>query len=108
MKKRIVAVIAGGIWLSAVGSAALLTYALDRPLELSAPTRSGGMAMLRNVHLGEAAEETVASSTLELPTSTIVGNAPGADVPAAPARRSVAEMQGGYDVIIGPGVVTHP
>ena len=66
------------------------------------------MSMLRNVHLGEAAEERVGASTLELPTATIVGDMPPTVPSAPPARRGVAQMQGGYDVIIGPGVVTHP
>jgi|SRR5579859_2970895 len=103
MKKRIIAAIAGGVWLAGIGSAAALTYDLDRPLVLIPATSSRTLTAGGSTQLLEAAHEetTVESSAVVMPEATIVAY-PSSTPPGA------TEMQGTTDLIIGPGVVTHP
>jgi hypothetical protein len=100
MEKRIVAAIAGVVWLSAVGSAAVLSYALNRPAVTVEGTGLQTAAFQGESCLRPATDEVIGSSVLELPAVVIVGE-------AQPAT-GVAEMQGVDDVIIGPGTVTYP
>jgi hypothetical protein len=108
MRKQIVAVAVGGIWLAAISSAAVLVYALNRPPVLSADARAPRPAKMLEMRPGRPAAETVESSVLEIPTVTIVGYLSPPATPASSTRRGVAEMQPPDELIIGPGVVTHP
>jgi hypothetical protein len=103
MKKRIVAAVAGGVWLAAIGSAAALTYTLDRPIVLVHTSSSQAATTQSPTQLLEAAQEetTIDPSALVMPEAIIVGN-------PSSARPGVAEMQGADDVTIGPGVVSYP
>jgi len=103
MKKRIIAAIAGGVWLAAIGSAAALAYAIDRPVVLVQTTSSRAVTARGQSQLLEAADEeaTIDPSALEMPGATIVG------YPSS-TQLGVAEMQGADDMTIGPGVVTYP
>jgi hypothetical protein len=108
MKKRIVAAIAGGVWLAAIGSAAVVTYAIHRPVVLGHATSSRAATARSHTELLEAAEDetTVDSLAMEMPGATIVGYLSTLP-PALSTRLGVAEMQGADDLTIGPGVVTH-
>lgn len=100
MEKRIVAAIAGIVWLSAAGSAAVLSYTLNRPVATVEAAARQTAAFQGESSLRPPADELIGSSVLELPTVVIVGQAqPGT---------GVAEMQGADDVVIGPGIVTYP
>jgi predicted TIM-barrel enzyme len=107
MKKRIIAAIAGGIWLSAVGTAATLSYAITRPVVLLDAARVGHASMAGATQLREAVEETIESSVLEMPTVTIVGYYSPAMSSPSERLRGATEMQRADDLIIGHGVVTH-
>jgi hypothetical protein len=103
MKKRIIAAIAGGVWLAAIGSAAALTYAIDRPVVFVPTTSSRAVAARGQSQLAETADEqaTIDQSAMEMPGATIVGYPPSTQL-------GVAEMQGAGDLTVGPGVVTYP
>ena len=108
MKKPILIAMTGGVWVAAIGSAAVLAYALNRPLVLrdvanSRPARGRYVAESRT-----AVDETrCASTAVEMPAMVVVGRlAPTGRRPSAQAR-GVAEMQGHDEAIIGSGFVTH-
>jgi len=85
MNKRAVALIAGGVGLAVfVASAAALTHTLNPPVQLVDETTSRHSRIQCESQLRQAAEETVESSVLVVPTVTVVGDVP---------RRGVAEMQ---------------
>jgi hypothetical protein len=100
MKKRILAAITGGVWIAAIGSAAALTYALNRPVELRDVTSSWSVKTRDVDNPRQAVEETaVVSYAEEMPAMVVVGH--------LRRGRGVAEMMPPDDLIIGPGVVTH-
>jgi hypothetical protein len=97
MEGRIIAAIAGVIWLAALASAVVLVYAINRPAAVvpSGSPQAAAFTGASSLHPSADDDTFIGSSVLELPTITIVGT-------------GVAEMQGKDEVIIGPGVVTHP
>jgi hypothetical protein len=99
MKKRILAAITGGVWIAAIGSAAALTYTLNRPVELRDVSSWSGRT--RDVDNPRQAVEgtAVVLHAEEMPAMVVVGH--------LRQRRGVAEMMPPDDLIIGPGVVTH-
>jgi hypothetical protein len=101
MEKRSAAAVVGVVWLSAVASAATLSYVVNRPAVIVEGTTTGAVSRTAGSHLRPNVDEVNESPVLELPTVVIVGEVP---VP----RTGVAEMQRVDDVIVGPGVVTHP
>lgn len=88
MKRRMAIAVTAGVWIAAVGSAAALTYDLNRPLRwVSGATHVTAASQVAR----EAPTETVSDSppVLYIPTITIVAQVPRrpvtASVPAAPA-----------------------
>ena len=96
MKKWFVTTVA--VWVVAATSAVLLVYKIHRPLEYVPPAGANAMSLFAGHPTQEVDEPALDEEppVLELPPVTIVGS-----------LRGSAEMQGGDDVVIGPGVVTH-
>jgi hypothetical protein len=96
MQNHIIAVIVGGVWLSAIGTTVAATWALNRPLaapsvirseiEATSPSPPGGTPP-------QADEETAEPATLEMPMVTIVGHYSSLASPAPSRSEGVAEMQ---------------
>jgi hypothetical protein len=74
MKKRTAIAVTLGVWIAAVGSAAALTYDLNRPLQLAsvAPRRESPFDTANAAVAGPPPEQSV----LYIPDITIVGTAP--------------------------------
>jgi hypothetical protein len=91
MKRRTVIAVTAGVWVAAVGSAAALTYDLNRPLHWVDTT------LLRTtpvyaVRAAEPAAEML--SVLNIPTITIVGHAPHhLAVPLVPKAPNIVDMK---------------
>ena len=93
MKKRTATAVTVGAWVAAVGSAAALTYDLNRPLhgvsstlQLAAPASAARAALT-----GPVSE---LQSVLVIPTVTIVGKAaPRPKVAAAPETPVITAMR---------------
>jgi hypothetical protein len=100
VEKRIAAAIAGVVWLSALASAAGLSFGLNRPVAVEESTTGVATRTAGSYLVPAAADEKVGTSVLEVPTVTIVGE--------VPPSTGAAEMQRPDDVIIGPGIVTYP
>ena len=91
MKRRAAIAVTAGVWVAAVGSAAALTYDLNRPLHWADTT------VLRTtpVYAARAAEPaTEMTSVLNIPTITIVGHLPHHPVvPLVPKARDIVDMK---------------
>jgi hypothetical protein len=108
MKKRVVAAITGGVWIAAIGSAVVLTYALNHPHHLRSATSSWTPNAREAIEPRQAVDEPeVVSQVLEIPTVVIVGELAPPALRGAVQERGVTEMQSPDDLIIGPGVVRH-
>jgi hypothetical protein len=101
MEKRSAAAVVGTVWLSAVATAAVLSYVVNRPAVIAEGMTTGVATRTEASHLRPTVDEINDSPVLELPTVIIVGDRPA-------GRRGIAEMQRPDDMVIGPGLVTHP
>jgi len=99
MKKNVVAVAVGGVWLAAIASAVWLVYALDRPLAFPP-----GAYLSSHIKVLELRSERLPaepeSAVLVIPTLFIVASRPSTS--ASPGQRGVAEMQKQDELIIEP------
>jgi hypothetical protein len=102
MKKRVVAAITGCVWIAAIGSAVVLTYALNHPHHIRGVTSSWS-AKTRVTEPRQVVEEPmVVSDVLQMPTVIVVGDL-GPSGPRAPApERGVTEMQPPDEAVAGP------
>ena len=75
MKKRTAIAVTVGVWVAALGSAAALTYELNRPLHLAGGT-SESAAPIRSAEYAAVARPVQESPVLYVPTITVVGRAP--------------------------------
>jgi hypothetical protein len=73
MKRRTAIAVTVGVWLAAAGSAAALTYDLNRPLHLAKTTLLRA-APVSAMHAAAPVSEI--ESVLVIPTITVVGRAP--------------------------------
>jgi hypothetical protein len=92
MKRRTAIAVTVGIWLAAAGSAAALTYDLNRPLHL-AKTTSLRAAPVDAMHAAAPVPEI--ESVLVIPTITVVGRAPrnrNRTVAPEPKAREISDM----------------
>jgi len=102
MKKRILAVVTGGVWVAAIGSAVALTYALNRPVALRDVTSSSPSRWREVDGPRQFVEPAMLEPEIEeMPAVLVLGN-----LRTVARGRGVAEMQPMHEVIIGPGVVT--
>ena len=98
MKNRTLAGIAAGLWISAIGCAAL-AYSFDHRAPTSrAPSFDTAMRADSNLHPADD-EAPVDTEVVMMPVETITPQL----LPSG-----VTEMQAGTQLVIGPGVVTHP
>ena len=97
MKKAVVVTIA--VWMAGFASAAVVIHQIRRPLSLANAVNTVTTAACEPVEPVEQADlaEPV-PPVMDLPMDTIVGS----------RFRGLAEKQGADDLVIGPGVVTHP
>ena len=107
MKDHTIALITGGVWLSAIGSAALLVYALDRPLELRDLQRSFPSKTSERAPERHPAEEPIESAVMQMPVADIGGSRGRATRSTLAGRQGVTEMQPANEVLIGPGIIMH-
>jgi hypothetical protein len=91
MKKPIVAVAVGGVWLVAIASAVSLIYILNRPLVLDPGAAASWRAKVLETRPERPSAEPE-STVLVIPTIFIVAT-PWPVSPASSERRGVAEMQ---------------
>jgi hypothetical protein len=97
MKKGVVVAIA--VWMAGFASAAVVIHQIRRPLGLANTVNTVTTAACEPAGPVEQADlaEPV-PPVMDLPADTIVGS----------RFSGVAEKQGADDLVIGPGVVTHP
>jgi hypothetical protein len=101
LKTRAIAILTVGVWTAAVGSAAALTYDLNRPLkwkgetpELSSPTGEASPQPVTVAPVATAPSAAQEETVLQVPTITIVGRPPPRSVAApAPTTRDISEMR---------------
>jgi hypothetical protein len=75
MKRRTAIAVALGVWIGGLGSAAAVTYELNRTLPLAGAT-SRPASPINAVHAPFATQGSEPESVLYIPTITIVGQAP--------------------------------
>jgi hypothetical protein len=75
MKRRTALAVTIGVWVAALGSAAALTYALNRPLHWVGTTSQLG-ARSGTARAASAEPVSELQSVLYMPTITVVGQAP--------------------------------
>jgi hypothetical protein len=100
MKKRALVAITAGVWLAAIGSAAALTYDLNRPLHADKPLRDNHAVTDTAAPSTEAPRPPTkeATPTVQMmPTFTVVGyvHAPRASHPAPKPLPDIAKMHCG-------------
>jgi hypothetical protein len=99
MKKRAIAAITAGVWLAAIGSAAAVTYDLNRPLAVrgaSQDTQGVPESAATPTEAPRPPVTALASPVQMMPTVTVVGNVhPRAVHPASKAPLDISKMHCG-------------
>jgi hypothetical protein len=97
MKKRAIAAITAGVWLGAIGSAAALTYDLNRPLyAVSGASHGAPESAATQTEAPSPLVTAPAPSVQMMPTVTVVGRVhPRTVHPAAKAPLDISKMHCG-------------